>query len=59
VENWGNSNFGCGDLTQFLQGVLWGEVGESIDAFDRGGCMRMKGEELRRTNNNFEFPLNS
>ena len=59
VANWGDGNFGCGDWTQFLQGVLWGEVGDSIDAFDRVGWMRMTGDELRRASNNLEFPLNS
>ena len=54
-----NGNFGCGDWTQFLQGVLWGEVGDNIVAFDRDGWMRMTGEELRRARNNLEFPLNS
>ena len=27
-------NFGCRDWTQFLQGVPWGEVGDSVDAFN-------------------------
>ena len=40
-------------------GVLWGEVGNIIDAFNRDGWLRMTGEELRRARNNLEFPLNS
>ena len=55
----GKGNFGCGDWTQFLQGVLWGEVGDCIDAFERFGWMRMTGEELRRASNHLEFSLNS
>jgi len=55
----GNGNFGCGDWTQFSQGVLWGKLGDCIDAFDRGGWMRMTGEELRRASKHLEFSLNS
>ena len=51
MENRGKGNFGCGDWTQFLQGVPWGEVGDSVDAFNRGGWSGKKDEELKRANN--------
>ena len=59
VENWGMAISGAGIGHSFRRGVLWGKVGNSIDAFDRDGWMRMTSEELRRASNNLEFPLNS
>ena len=55
----GKGNFGCGDWTQFSQGVLWGKVGDCIDAFYIYGWMRMTGEKLRRASKHLEFSLNS
>ena len=54
----GKGNFGCGDWTQILQGVLWGKVGDCIDAFKLSEWVGMTGEELRRASNHLEFPLN-
>ena len=53
----GKGNFGCGDWTQFLQGVLWGKVGDCIDAFELSEWIGMTGEELKRARNLQGFSL--
>ena len=57
MENREKVILGAGIGHSFLQGVLWGKVGDCIDAFERVRWARMTGEEIKRARNLQEFSL--
>ena len=57
MESWGKAILGAGIGHSFLQGVLWGKVGDCIDAFELSEWIGMTGEGLKRARNLQEFSL--